>query len=254
MILDPNKSLVLFSGGQDSTTCLYSELAAGREVLLLNVAYGQRHSRELQAAKAIFAIAKDHYPKRVILWSRVEVPEVLVGASPLVNHKEEVPHHDPTGEIPEGIESTFVAGRNLFFLSIAVNHAVSHGCGRIVTGVSQEDYGGYPDCRAEFVQAFATAANRALDGFVSGSLEVSTPLIHLDKRATVHLADSLPGCMQALAFSHTCYDGQYPPNPNNHASILRARGFKAAGLPDPLIVRAKQEGLLPQDHPNYGVC
>ena len=85
-----------------------------------------------------------------------------------------------------------------------------------------------------------------------GSPYIITPLINMNKEATVHLAASLPGCMQALAYSHTCYDGQFPPNPHNHASLLRAKGFEAAGIPDPLIMRAKQKGLLPADSSDYG--
>lgn len=251
--MNPDRSLVLFSGGQDSTTCLYNELNAGRTVVALTLNYGQRHSRELQAASDVLAQAENFFGPRRVSHRVVDVPEVLIGDSPLTDLDQEVPKHDPTSVIPEGIESTFVPGRNLFFLAIAANYAAALGCGRIVTGVSQEDFGGYPDCRSAFITAFQEAMTTALGEYVNETIAVSTPLLFLNKMETVQLANSIPGCMRALAWSHTCYDGEYPPNPNNHASILRARGFRAAKIGDPLIARAISEGKLPQDHPIYGI-
>lgn len=242
------RSLVLLSGGQDSTTCLFKAKAAGYELIALTINYGQRHARELEAAKIVAEMAgARHYS--------LDVGKILIGTSPLVNPDAEVGHYEKAADMPGGVEPTFVPGRNILFLTIAANWAVAHRAQQIVLGVSQEDYGGYPDCREDFIGKMEAALNAGLFGLQSGARELYlwTPLLRADKAATVKMATELPGCMEALAYSHTCYDGQYPPNPKNHASILRARGFKAAGVDDPLIVRAKNEGLLPASYPGHGL-
>ena len=102
-------------------------------------------------------------------------------------------------------------------------------------GVAQEDFGGYPDCRADFVSAMEQALRLGLDF----PLRLLAPLMHLDKAATVRLAAELPGCLEALALSHTCYEGAVPPCGSCHACLLRAKGFAGAGVPDPLLAWAR---------------
>lgn len=226
------KALVLLSGGQDSTTCLYWAIAEhGREnVRALTVLYGQRHATELTAARTIAELAGVEH-------TEVVVPGVLLSTSPLVDHARDVQEYADADSLPGGIEDTFVPLRNLFFLTIAANHAVHHGCSVVVIGVSEEDFGGYPDCREAFLGIAEATAREALGQapHASSSLRIARPLVYLDKAQTVRLAWRLPGCMEALAHSHTCYKGERPPCGKCHACLLRAKGFAEADVPDPLF-------------------
>ena len=145
--------------------------------------------------------------------------------------------------------------RNTLFLTIAANRAYELRAFDIVTGVCQEDYGGYPDCRQIFIEALEDAFNESINehqvtlSVMEPRFRIQTPLMFMTKAQTVHMARNLDnGCWEALAYSHTSYDGQYPPTGHDHATLLRAKGFEEAGLPDPLVVRAAAEGLM--DLPN----
>lgn len=251
---DINHALVVLSGGQDSTTCLFWALKNYEKVSTITVDYGQRHRRELEAAKHVFYIAGleiagfglDGYLSRRY---EVFVPNVLMSTSPLVSDNELEQYDDPES-LPGGLEKTFVPMRNQFFLTLAFNHAIAIGAGTLVTGVCQEDYGGYPDCRQDFIDKLLDATLAGL-GLEEGALSIQTPLMDLSKAQSIYLASEV-GAMTALAFSHTSYDGQYPPTGKDHATLLREKGFTEAGLPDPLIVRAVDEGLMEKpDRPGY---
>lgn len=232
-----DKMTVVLSGGQDSTTCLWwSLLHAARDVRAVFINYGQRHIRERKAARTQAALAK------VPLYE-VDVPDVLIGTSPLVSSTP-LEQYESWDKLPGGLEKTFVPMRNQFFLTIAANRALNWGCNNLVTGVCQEDFGGYPDCRRVFIDALQHAIR--LGTFVDVNLDFSihTPLMDLTKAATVGLALSMPRCYEALAFTHTSYDGNYPPTGHDHATLLRAKGFAEAGVPDPLVVRAFWEGKM----------
>lgn len=236
-----DKALVILSGGQDSTTCLFWAKERFGDVYAVTYNYGQRHIRELDAAKevAIRAGVTEH----VIL----EVGPILQGASPLVNPQSSLEQYHDMNSLPGGLEKTFVPGRNLLFLTLAANHAYARGILNMVTGVCQEDYGGYPDCRRVFIDAAQQAIRLGFgydDNDRFSEAKVHTPLMDLSKAASVHLARKLPGCWDALAYTHTAYDGQYPPTGNDHATLLRAKGFLEAGYPDPLVLRAVSEGLM----------
>lgn len=232
------KAIVVLSGGQDSTTCLFWAIAEGYDVHTITFDYNQRHARELEAAATVAGMARvEPYQFEI-----VTLGPVLKGTSPLVsNHglEQYKDHHS----LPGGIEKTFVPMRNQLFLTIAANRAVCIGATAIITGVSQEDFGGYPDCRRIFIDSLEETIYRSNEG-AAQSIEILTPLIHMSKSATVKLAKRLPGCWEALAYSHTSYDGQYPPLGHDHATLLRAKGFEEAGEPDPLILRAVAEGLM----------
>lgn len=224
------KRLVIFSGGQDSTTCLYYSLAqspAGAAgVRALSINYGQKHLVELASAVAVTDLAGVEH-------ETVDLPiGALRSTSPLVDHAREVEQYPDEASLPGGVEDTFVPFRNLLFLVVAANHALHHGCDRIMIGVSQEDFGGYPDCREPFLVAAQVALNEAIGG---REVMIEAPLLSRSKRETVELAAALPGCMDALALSHTCYRGDYPPCGKCHACILRAKGFSEAGVPDPIF-------------------
>lgn len=242
------KCLLILSGGQDSTTAGFwaKETQKFTEIHAITFNYGQRHQVEIEAAKKIAEALG------VATHEIIDIGPVLTGTSPLVNKNESVGHYPSTDALPGGVEPTFVPARNMLFLTIAANRAAALGINHLVTGVCQTDFGGYYDCRRSFINAAEIALSEALYGKRQG-LTIWTPLMDLTKAQTVNLAFGLKGCFEALAYTHTCYDGEYPPNPHNHASLLRARGFHEAGKPDPLILRAKSEKLLPDDYPDDGL-
>ena len=220
-----SKALVVLSGGQDSTTCLYWALRQYDEVVAVTFDYGQRHAIEIEAAREIAEHAG-------IEWELVRIPP-LGGDSPLTELAREVRQYESADALPGGIEDTFVPGRNIIFLALAANRAASLGCEIIVTGLSQEDFGGYPDCRRVFVDAMEKAVNLGLEG-TAAKIVIETPLINMSKKETVLLAQEV-GAMEALALSHTCYNGERPPCGHCHACLLRLKGFEEAGVEDPLL-------------------
>lgn len=236
------RAVVVLSGGQDSTTCLYAAIEQGYEVHAVTFDYGQRHRVEIESAKLIAQLAG------VASHEILQLGPILKGTSPLVSD-EPLEQYADHASLPGGLEKTFVPMRNQLFLTIAANRAYVLNCRDMFTGVCEEDYGGYPDCRRYFVNMFEAACNAGTFTGEPGtipSLRVHTPLMRLTKAASVRLALELPGCYGALAYSHTSYDGQYPPTGHDHATLLRAKGFEEAGVPDPLILRALIEGVLPE--------
>lgn len=238
------KALVVLSGGQDSTTCLFWALQQGYDVHTITFDYGQKHKVEVWSAMFIAGLAgleRDHCEV-------VKLGDgILAGTSPLTNKSVELERYADHASLPGGLEKTFVPMRNQLFLTVAANRAYVLGCNVLITGVCQEDSGGYPDCRATFISALQDAINFGTFTGEPGTLpplRILTPLMYLTKADSVRLAQTLPGCMDALAYSHTSYDGAYPPVGHDHATLLRAKGFEEAGVADPLVVRAWQEGLM----------
>lgn len=230
------KALVVFSGGQDSTTCLFAAMKEfGRDqVAAISIDYGQRHRRELDASEAI--ASAQSIPREVIT-----LGAIMAGTSPLTNDGEKLEQYKDHASLPGGLEKTFVPARNLLFMVLAANRAYVAGCDTIVMGLSQEDYGGYPDCREGFIHAMEATLKEGLER----DMKFWTPLLHMTKADSVKYALTMPGCYAALGFSHTSYDGAYPPTGHDHATLLRAKGFEEAGLPDPLVARAHFENLMP---------
>lgn len=236
------QALVVLSGGQDSTTCAFWAREQGYEVHAITFDYGQKHRVELDAARRI---------ARMVGAVTHEVVElgagILKGTSPLVNSGERLEQYASHHVLPGGIEKTFVPMRNQLFLTIAANRAYCLGSNILVTGVCEEDYGGYPDCRLDFIKAVEVAGSLGTfngEGGAPYGLHIATPLMHLTKAESVRLAWRLPGCYEALAYTHTAYDGLYPPKGHDHASLLRAKGFEEACIPDPLVLRAWNERLM----------
>lgn len=232
------KALVVLSGGQDSTTALFWARTAFDEVHAVSFDYGQRHILELEAAEKVAGMAD------VASFEVIDIKGALVSASPLTsdNELEKYENYEQMNAIiGDRVELTFVPMRNTLFLTIAANRAVAKGCATIVTGICQEDNANYCDCRETFRQALEAAFQLSLE---SELIKIVAPLMFRTKAETVLLARSLPGCWEALAYTHTSYDGRYPPTDNNHSNVLRAHGFEEAGLPDPLVLRAWREGLM----------
>lgn len=243
------KALVVLSGGQDSTTCLFWAKMNFHEVHAITFNYGQRHKIEIECAKMIAKIAG------VESHEILDLPAgILAGTSPLVDRNEAVPEYNSEEEMPEGVAKTFVPMRNQFFLTVAANRAFVLGCNVLITGVCETDYSGYPDCRREFIDSFEETCDLGTftgEDWLEGGLRVMTPLMLMSKAASVGMAIDV-GAWPALAYSHTAYDGTFPPAGTDAASILRAKGFLEAGVCDPMILRAWKLGLceLP-DTENY---
>jgi 7-cyano-7-deazaguanine synthase len=241
------KALVVLSGGQDSTTCLYAALANFDEVHAITFDYGQRHSREIDQARLIVAKARSISGMGVMTHEVITLGDsILKSTSPLVSGNT-LEQYENYRSLPGGIEKTFVPMRNQLFLTIAANRAYFHNCQIVVTGVCQEDYGGYPDCRQRFIEAFKLATAEGsydLGPADKNALQFFTPLMNLTKAQTVEMAVRLENCYGMLAYTHTAYDGQYPPIGKDHATLLREKGFAEAGIPDPLILRAYMEGHM----------
>jgi 7-cyano-7-deazaguanine synthase len=215
------RALVILSGGQDSTTCVYWALRRfGKDAVeSLTFDYGQRHRLELDAARRVAAHAGI---RNVVL--PVNTFEAL-GGSALTDSSIDVPRTVEDGGLP----ATFVPGRNLIFLTFAAAYAWRQDIANLVTGVAQTDYSGYPDCRRETIDALEEALALGLQR----RFAIHTPLMRLSKKETVLLAKEL-GALQAMALTHTCYNGCAPPCGECAACLLRARGFAEAGIPDPL--------------------
>jgi 7-cyano-7-deazaguanine synthase len=215
------KALVVLSGGQDSTTCLWWAIDRfGRDnVAALTFDYGQRHHVEFECAALVAAEAG-------VAHSILPVDTfAALGGNALTDDSVRV-----GGAEQNNLPNTFVAGRNLIFLTFAAAWCWPRGITHIVTGVAETDYSGYPDCRQDTI----TALNRALDLGMERDFTIHTPLMNLSKKQTVLLARDL-GAIDALALTHTCYEGERPPCGSCQACILRARGFDEAGISDPLL-------------------
>jgi len=255
MKLDSGHAMVVLSGGQDSTTCLGWALQTFGLVSCVTFDYGQRHRRELDAACEVV----DFFAKQTGRFIEHDVVEIsanaFAGTSPLTNNAEELEtyanHDEMEAIIGDRVEKTFVPMRNAVFLMLAANRAVCAGAATLVTGVCQADNANYPDCRQSFVVSAERTINEALGidlwttSFDNPPFRISTPLMNLSKAESIMLARGLPHTYEALAYSHTAYDGSYPPTGKDHASVLRAHGFEQAGLPDPLVMRAVRDGLMP---------
>lgn len=250
-----SKALVVLSGGQDSVTCLFFAVRefGAENVSALTFDYGQRHDIEIDAAITVARIAgiQDRHEILPLGFG------VLAGTSPLTNQKEPLEQYsgfeDMSKKIGDRVEKTFVPMRNALFLTLAANRAVCAGATHIVTGVCEQDGANYPDCRESFIDRQEDAINEGLGLNAKNMIRIQTPLMELSKSDTVELALDLPGTMLALSYSHTAYDGKYPPVGKDHASLLRAQGFAEAGHPDPLVLRAVHENLMDMpDEFNYG--
>lgn len=218
-----NTALVVLSGGQDSTTCLYWAIDrfGPDTVSTITFDYGQRHRIELECAARVAGFAG---VGNVVL--PIDTFAAL-GGDALTDPGIDV---EPGIDGTSGLPNTFVPGRNLVFLTFAAAYAWQRGIGHLVTGVAQTDYSGYPDCREGTITALQHTLRLGMDSDVT----IHTPLMHLSKKETVELARDLGG-LPAMAHTHTCYNGQRPPCGECPACELRARGFAEAGVEDPLL-------------------
>lgn len=192
--IDKNKVLVVFSGGQDSTTCLFWAKRNFNEVYALSFIYGQKHANEVELARSIAEEAG-------VKWDVMDVSFIssLSTGCSLTDSSITMDQERPEGGVP----NTFVPGRNMFFLSIAAVYAREHGISHIVTGVSQTDFSGYPDCRDAFIKSLNVMLNLAMDE----QFVIHTPLMWIDKCETWALADELGVLDLIREKTLTCYNG-----------------------------------------------
>ncbi|WP_027857040.1 7-cyano-7-deazaguanine synthase QueC [Marinobacterium jannaschii] len=220
------KAVVLLSGGLDSATALAIAKDRGYECYVLSFDYGQRSLTELNAARNIAAQVgvAEH---RVI---RLHLEDF--GGSALTDHSIDVPE-DVSEDDDEGVPVTYVPARNTVFMSLALGWAEVLGARAIFIGVNAVDYSGYPDCRAEYIQAFETMANLATKAGIEGNrTTIETPLIDLTKAQIIEEGNRLN---VDYANTVSCYQADDDGGACGHCDscILRAKGFADAGVPDP---------------------
>ncbi|HEY7056106.1 MAG TPA: 7-cyano-7-deazaguanine synthase QueC [Vicinamibacterales bacterium] len=223
------RAVLLLSGGLDSYTAGAMARAEGYELYALTIRYGQVHAREVEAARDVAQALG------VARHLELDVPLSKIGGSALVGD----------GAIPKdrsidasGIPSTYVPARNTVFLSLAMAWAEVLGAEAVVLGVNALDYSGYPDCRPEYLQAFERLASLATKAGVEGrSLRVLAPLLQLSKAQIIRRGVAL-GADYGL--THSCYDPAPDGSPCGRCDscLLRARGFREAGIDDPILKRS----------------
>lgn len=205
------KALVIFSGGQDSTTCLVQAIATyGREnVHTISFAYGQRHSIELEKAQWI---AKD-----------LGVSQTILDLSLMqqITHNALMDNQAEIAADAKGMPNTFVDGRNALFLMYAAIYAKSQGIKHIIVGVCETDFSGYPDCRDVFVKSMNVTLNLAMDY----AFQIHTPLMYLTKAETWALADTLGYLDYIREHTHTCYMGVVGGCGECPSCVLRDKGL-----------------------------
>jgi 7-cyano-7-deazaguanine synthase len=225
--MTPPKAVVLLSGGMDSATAAALAQRDGFDVHALSVRYGQRHAVELDAARRV---AERLGIRRHVV---IDLDLRAFGGSALTADQP-VPKDTPLAEIGTRIPATYVPARNTIFLALALAWAETLGAHDIYLGANALDYSGYPDCRPEYLEAFARMADLATRAGVEGSrLTIHTPLLHLTKAQIVARGLDL-GLDYSL--TSTCYD----PAPDGaacgrcEACLLRLKGFEEAGVTDPV--------------------
>lgn len=221
------RATVLLSGGLDSYTAAAIAKSEGFELYALTVDYGQRHAREVEAARAV---ARDLGVARHL---ELAVDLRAIGGSSLTSETP-VPRDRDVGAASD-IPSTYVPARNTIFLSLALGWAEAVGARDLVVGVNALDYSGYPDCRPEFVRAFEALASVATRAGVEGErFRVRTPLLALTKADIIRRGLAL-GLDYGL--THSCYDPDRSGAPCGRCDScrLRAKGFAEVGVPDPLL-------------------
>jgi 7-cyano-7-deazaguanine synthase len=223
----PGRAVVLLSGGLDSATCLLIARSEEREVFALSFDYGPRHALEVERARALASRygAAEHRVVRVDWPSRA--------ASALTDPSREVPKNR-LGE--EAVPATYVPARNTVFLALGIGYAEGVGASEVFIGANALDYSGYPDCRPEFLEAFERVANLGTRAGALGEARyrIRAPLLRMTKGEIVAEAARL-GLDFALTVS--CYDPADSGAPCRQcdACLLRAKGFREAGLTDPAL-------------------
>jgi len=212
------------SGGLDSAVTLFYAIDKGYDCFALSFDYGQRHNKEIILARAIASAAKTQFKtvKLVLPWK----------GSSLTDKKLAIPVNRTMGQIKSGVPSTYVPARNTIFLSIAASYAEVIGARKIFIGAHSEDSSGYPDCRLDYLKAFDKTIKLGTKSGREGKLSLGFPLINRNKSGIIKLGVSLG---VPFKFTRSCYEGVVRPCGKCDSCILRAKGFKKAGVNDPAL-------------------
>lgn len=229
------KTFVVLSGGLDSCVCLAWAKTLFDEVNAITFDYGQKNRREIQAAKDVcnkLGVASHEI---------IHIEGIFGGHSPLTDHNVKLKEYEHWKDVPStGREHVYVPGRNAIFITIAASRAYAMECNDLVVGIFEEAGQCYPDVRRKFADAMRVLLPQTFDH----QFTLHTPLMDMQKYQIVQFAKRLKGCWEALAFTHSSYDNEYPPNPKDRASQLRAKAFLLAGFPDPMIMKAWKDRRL----------
>jgi len=212
------KAIILLSGGLDSAVAgAWAKKEWGEDCLALCFDYGQRHDKEIGYSRRL----ADYFGWPWHYW-KIEIP----AQSALTDKVKDV------NQTVRGLPASFVPGRNLIFLSYAVSVAYHHEALHIVGGWNQVDYSGYPDCRSEFLVETEAVLNLAL-GYSEHTLCLHRPLIDRDKKQIISMGQELK---VPFEMTWSCYEGWDKPCGVCGSCLFRAKGFKEAGIKDPLLI------------------
>jgi len=215
------KAIVLLSGGLDSPTVAFMAREKGYDVSCLIFDYGQRHRREIESAKKI--AEREGFPFEVLEF------RMPWGGSSLLDKQIKIPRKRDLKAIKNKIPSTYVPARNTIFIAFGVSYAEAIGAEAVFIGANAIDFSGYPDCRPEYFKAYKKLISRATK---NGKIKIEVPLLYKNKSEIIKIGRSI-GVPHELTWS--CYDGGEVPCLECDSCILRAKGFKEAGLKDPLV-------------------
>ncbi|MDD1773727.1 MAG: 7-cyano-7-deazaguanine synthase QueC [Methanomassiliicoccales archaeon] len=224
------KAVVLLSGGLDSTVTLAQAITQGHDVIPLTIRYGQRHSRELKAAKDVVSFYR--IKKHVV----IDLDLTSFKTSALISRDIDLPERSSTEQIGLDIPVTYVPSRNIIFLSIASGLCESVSADKIFIGANSLDYSGYPDCRPEFFEAFQRLLDIGTKTGVEGRpIKIETPIIYSTKADIVRLGKLLGA---PLHLTWSCYKGGEKACGRCDSCLLRLKGFKDAGYEDEIEYEA----------------
>jgi 7-cyano-7-deazaguanine synthase len=227
------KAVVLISGGLDSAVTTFLAKKSNK-VFGLSFLYGQKHNREIISAKKIGEAALIHEH----IFFSLDLSQ-FGGSSLLKNSDRIIPLNKTINSIGNSIPSTYVPSRNTIFLSIGLGYAEIIDADSIYIGVTSADYSGYPDCRPEYIQAFQSLVDVSTKKTIEGrKILIQTPLLHLSKEEII-----IKGKELNVPFENTwsCYQGKKIACGVCDSCQLRLKGFKNAGIPDPLVYKKKPD-------------
>lgn len=229
------KSIVLFSGGLDSTTAIYWALERYEKVFALTFDYGQRNRIELDMAGKV--AQKLSVPQKIL---RVDLKQI--GGSSLTDTKLSLPQYEKMEESEEGLPSTYVPFRNGIFLALAAAWAEVTGIKEIICGFNVIDSPNYPDTRKQFVQAMQEAINLGTKASLSPEkIQIIAPFLKMKKSDIIKEGLSLN---VDYSFAISCYCGEEIPCQKCSSCVLRQKAWEEVGLQDPLILRLEEEGKI----------